>query len=160
MAKILVAYFSATGTTGVAATGLAKAIGADIYEIVPEVPYTNEDLDWRNEQSRSSVEMKDKKNSRPALGGAPVEDIQQYDKIFVAYPIWWYTSPVVINTFLESYDLAGKEIVLFATSGSTGLGSSVEDLEESAPGARIVEGAILNGVKSEAELMELAGKFV
>lgn len=160
MAKTLVAYFSATGTTGVAAKGLAKAIGADIYEIVPEAPYTNADLDWKNQESRSSVEMKDKKNSRPAIGSAPVENIQQYDKIFVLYPIWWYTSPTIINTFLESYDLSGKEIVLFATSGSTGLGSSVEDLEESAPGAHIREGAMLNGVSSEEEFKKIAEKFI
>lgn len=160
MAKILVAYFSATGTTGLAATGLSRAIGADLYEIIPEVPYTNEDLDWRNEQSRSSVEMKDKKNSRPAIGSAPVEDIQQYDKIFVLYPIWWYTAPSIINTFLESYDLSGKEIVLFATSGSTGLGSSVEDLEGSAPGAHITEGAMLNGITSEDGFKKVAERFI
>lgn len=160
MCKTLVAYFSATGTTGVAAKGLAKAIGADIYEIVPEVPYTNADLDWKNQESRSSVEMKDKKKSRPAIGSAPVENIQQYDKFFVLYPIWWYTSPTIINTFLESYDLSGKEIVLFATSGSTGLGSSVEDLEESAPGAHIREGAMLNGVSSEDEFKKIAEKFI
>ena len=160
MSKVLVAYFSATGTTGVAATGLAKAIGADTYEIVPEVPYTNDDLDWRNEQSRSSVEMKDKKNSRPAIGSAPVEDIQQYDKIFVAYPIWWYTSPSIINTFLESYDLSGKDIVLFATSGSTGFGSSVEDLEGSASGAHIKEGAMLNGISSAEEFKKIAEQFM
>lgn len=160
MSKVLVAYFSATGTTGVAATGLAKTIGADTYEIVPEVPYTNDDLDWRNEQSRSSVEMKDKKNSRPAIGSAPVENIQQYDKIFVAYPIWWYTSPSIINTFLESYDLSGKDIVLFATSGSTGFGSSVEDLEGSVSGAHIKEGAMLNGVSSAEEFKKIAEQFI
>ena len=160
MSKVLVAYFSSTVTTGVAATGLAKAIGADTYEIVPEVPYTNDDLNWRNEQSRSSVEMKDKKNFRPAIGSAPVENIQQYDKIFVAYPIWWYTSPSIINTFLESYDLSGKDIVLFATSGSTGFCSSVEDLEGSAPGAHITEGAMLNGITSEDEFKKVAEKFL
>ena len=160
MSKVLVAYFSATGTTGLAATGLAKAIGADTYEIVPEVPYTNDDLDWRNEQSRSSVEMKDKKHSRPAIGSAPVEDIRQYEKIFVAYPIWWYTSPTIINTFLESYDFSGKNIVLFATSGSTGFGSSVEDLKGSAPGAHIKEGAMLNGISSEEEFRKIARQFI
>ena len=160
MAKILVAYFSATGTTGVAATSLAKAIGADIYEIVPEVPYTNADLDWRDKNSRSSVEMKDKKNSRPAIGGNLIEDIQQYDSIFVLYPIWWYTSPSIINTFLESYNLTGKTITLFATSGSSGLGSSVEDLEGSAPGAHIREGVMLNGIRSEEEFKKIAEKFM
>jgi len=160
MTKILVAYFSATGTTGAAATELAKAIGADTYEIVPEVPYTEDDLDWRNEQSRSSVEMKDKKNSRPAIGSASVEDIQKYDKIFVAYPIWWYTAPSIINSFLESYDLSGKDVVLFATSGSTGFGSSVEDLKGSATGAQIKEGAMLNGVSSTEEFMKITEQFI
>lgn len=160
MAKTLVAYFSATGTTGAAAKKLAKAVNADVYEIVPEVTYTNADLDWKDQKSRSSVEMKDKKNSRPAVGSDPVENIQQYDNIFICYPIWWYTSPTIINTFLESYDLSGKNITLFATSGSTGLGSSVEDLEESAPGARIREGAMLNGVSSEEDFKKIAEKFI
>ena len=117
-------------------------------------------MDWRNEQSRSSVEMKDKKNSRPAIGSEPVENIQQYDKIFVAYPNWWGTAPTIINTFLESYDLAGKEIVLFATSGGSGLGKSVENLEGSATGAHITEGAMLNGITSEEEFKKIAEKFV
>ncbi|MBQ8914198.1 MAG: flavodoxin [Lachnospiraceae bacterium] len=160
MSKVLVAFFSATGTTGMAATSLAKSIGADLYEIVPEVAYTNYDLDWRNEQSRSSVEMKDKMNSRPAIGGEPVKDMAQYDTIFVAYPIWWYTAPTIINSFLESYDLSGKNIVLFATSGSTGFGSSVEDLEGSARGAYIREGSMLNGISSEDELKKIAEKFL
>ena len=160
MSKVLVAYFSATGTTGAAATSLANAIGADTYQIIPEAHYTSEDLNWKNEESRSSVEMKDKKNSRPAIGSAPVEDISQYDTIFVAYPIWWYTAPTIVNTFLENYDLVGKKIVLFATSGSTGIGSSVEDLEGSAKGATVLEGAMLNGVSSEEEFKKLAEKFL
>ena len=160
MSKVLVAYFSASGKTRVAATSLAKSIGADVYEIVPEVSYTNEDLDWRNEKSRSSVEMKDKKNSRPAIGSAPIEDIGQYDAVYVAYPIWWYTAPTIVNTFLESYDLSSKNIVLFATSGSTGFGSSVEDLQGSVSGAQIKEGAMLNGVSSEEEFKKIAEKFI
>ena len=124
------------------------------------MPYTNEDLDWRNEESRSSVEMKDKKNSRPVIGSTPVEDIWQYDNIFIVYPIWWYTCPTIINTFLESYDLSGKVITLFATSGSTGLGSSVEDIEESAPGAHIREGAMLNSISSDEEFKKTAEEFM
>ena len=155
MGKTLVAFFSATGTTGVAATKLAKAIGADVYEIVPKVPYTNEDLDWKDANSRSSIEMKQDVSGRPAIGGAPVENIDQYDNIFLCYPIWWYRNPTIINTFVESYDFTGKNIVLFATSGSTGFGSSVEALEGSAPGAHIREGAMLNGDKSAEELKKI-----
>ena len=160
MVKTLVAFFSATGTTGVVATRLAKVINADVYEIVPEVPYTNDDLNWKDENSRSSIEMKKDKSIRPAIGSPQINDIAQYDNIFVAYPIWWYTSPTIINTFLESYDLAGKNIVLFATSGSTGFGSSVESLEDSAPGAHIREGVMLNGKKSEDELKRIAERFM
>lgn len=160
MSKTLVAYFSATGITGAAATKLAKSVDADIYEIIPEVPYTSADLDWKDKESRSSVEMRDKKNSRPAIGSVPVKDIQQYDNIFVCYPIWWYTCPTIINTFLESYDLSGKTIALFATSGSTDLGSSVEDLTNSASGATVREGAMLNGVSSEEEFKSIAEKFI
>lgn len=159
MSKVLVAYFSATGTTGVVATKLAEVIQADCYEIVPAEPYTNADLDWRDENSRSSIEMKDK-SSRPAIGSDPIEDIDQYDTIFVAGPIWWYRLSTIINTFLESYDFTGKKIVLFATSGSSGLGNSVEELEGSAPGARIMEGSMLNGIKSDAELKKIAEKYI
>ena len=159
MAKTLVAYFSATGTTGVVATKLASAIGADTYEIVPEVPYTNEDLDWRDQNSRSSVEMKDK-SSRPAIGSEPVENMDQYDTIFLGFPVWWYICPTIINTFVESYDMTGKKIVLFATSGSSGLGKSAEELAPSAPGALVINGAVLNGVKSEEELKAFAEKYI
>ena len=159
MSKTLVAYFSATGTTGVSATRLAKVINADIYEIVPEKLYTNADLDWRDEQSRSSVEMKNPA-SRPAIGSDKIENMDSYENIFLCFPIWWYKSPTIMNTFLESYDLSGKTIVLFATSGSTGFGSSVEALEDSAPQARIVEGAMLNGIKSDDELKNIAERFL
>ena len=159
MANTLVAYFSATGTTGIAATNLAKAIGADLYEIVPEVPYTNDDLDWRNEQSRSSVEMKDE-SSRPAIGGDKIDNMDEYDVVFLGGPIWWYRLSTILNTFLESYDFAGKTIVLFATSGGSGLGDSVDELEDSAPGARILGGGILNGNMSETELKAFAERFL
>ena len=146
----LVAYFSASGTTAKAAKALAKASGADLYEIKPAVPYTSTDLNWMDKRSRSSVEMNDK-HSRPALADtdAPVAG---YDVIFLGFPIWWYTAPTIINTFLESYDFTGKTIVLFATSGGSGLGKSAAGLRPSAPGARIVDGRLLNGRLSENEL--------
>ena len=146
----LVAYFSASGTTAKAAKALAKASGADLYEIKPAVPYTSTDLNWMDKRSRSSVEMNDK-HSRPALADtdAPVAG---YDVIFLGFPIWWYTAPTIINTFLESYDFTGKTVVLFATSGGSGLGRSVAGLRPSAPGARIVDGRLLNGRLSENEL--------
>lgn len=146
----LVAYFSASGTTAKAAKALAKASGADLYEIKPAVPYTSTDLNWMDKRSRSSVEMNDK-HSRPALADtdAPVAG---YDVIFLGFPIWWYTAPTIINTFLESYDFTGKTVVLFATSGGSGLGRSAAGLRPSAPGARIVDGRLLNGRLSDNEL--------
>lgn len=146
----LVAYFSASGTTAKAAKALAKAADADLYEIKPAIPYTRADLNWMDKGSRSSVEMNDK-HSRPALADtdAPVAG---YDVIFLGFPIWWYTAPTIINTFLESYDFSGKTIVLFATSGGSGLGKSAAGLRPSAPGARIVDGRLLNGRLSENEL--------
>lgn len=146
----LVAYFSASGTTAKAAKVLAKAADADLYEIKPAIPYTRADLNWMDKGSRSSVEMSDK-HSRPALADtdAPVAG---YDVIFLGFPIWWYTAPTIINTFLESYDFTGKTVVLFATSGGSGLGKSAAELRPSAPGARIVDGRLLNGRLSENEL--------
>ena len=146
----LVAYFSASGTTAKAAKVLAKAADADPYEIKPAIPYTRADLNWMEKGSRSSVEMNDK-HSRPALADtdAPVAG---YDVIFLGFPIWWYTAPTIINTFLESYDFSGKTIVLFATSGGSGLGSTAAALQGSALGARIVSGRMLNGRVSENEL--------
>lgn len=148
--KALVVYFSASGTTAKAAKVLANAAGADLYEIKPAVPYTSADLNWMDKRSRSSVEMNDK-HSRPALADtdAPVAG---YDVIFLGFPIWWYTAPTIINTFLESYNFTGKTIVLFATSGGSGLGKSAAGLRPSAPGARIVDGRLLNGRLSENEL--------
>ena len=146
----LVAYFSASGTTAKAAKVLAKAADADLYEIKPAIPYTRADLNWMDKGSRSSVEMNDK-HSRPALADtdAPVAG---YDVIFLGFPMWWYTAPTIINTFLESYDFSGKTIVLFATSGGSGLGSTAAALQGSALGARIVSGRMLNGRVSENEL--------
>lgn len=146
----LVAYFSASGTTAKAAKALASAASADLYEIKPAVPYTSEDLNWMDKRSRSSVEMNDKQ-SRPALADteAPVAG---RDVIFLGFPIWWYTAPTIINTFLESYDFSGKTIVLFATSGGSGLGKTASNLQGSAPGARILDGRLFNGRLNADEL--------
>lgn len=146
----LVAYFSATGTTAKAAQALAEAAGADLYEIKPAVPYTSADLNWMDKRSRSSVEMNDKR-FRPALAdaNAPVDG---HNVVFLGFPIWWYTAPTIVNSFLEAYDFSGKTIVLFATSGGSGLGRAASDLQGSAPCAKIVDGRMLNGRLSEAEL--------
>jgi len=138
MGKTLVAYFSASGVTAELAERLAGAIGADLHEIKPEVPYTEADLDWMDPDSRSSVEMKDK-SFRPPISGR-VEDMEQYDAILVGFPIWWYVAPTIINTFLEGYDLNGKTVVPFATSGSSGMGATNEELAPSCPGAVLKEG--------------------
>lgn len=146
----LVAYFSASGTTAKAAKTLAKAVGGDLYEIKPAVPYTSADLNWMDKHSRSSVEMNDK-HSRPALADTAAP-IAGHDVIFLGFPIWWYMAPTIINTFLESYDFTGKTIVLFATSGGSGLGKSAAGLRSSAPGAKILDGRMLNGRQDEETL--------
>lgn len=146
----LVAYFSASGNTAKAAKALAKAAGADLYEIKPAVPYTGADLNWMDKGSRSSVEMNDK-NSRPALADTDAP-VAEHDVIFLGFPIWWYTAPTIINTFLERYDFSGKTIVLFATSGGSSLGSTAVALQSSAPGARILDGRLLNGRLNEGDL--------
>ena len=150
MRKILVAYFSASGVTASAAKMLAKAMDADLYEIMPEVPYTRADLDWTNKKSRSSIEMNDLK-SRPAIAGK-ISNMEEYDVIFVGFPIWWYVAPTIINTFLESYDLTGKTIIPFATSGGSGMGKTNENLLPSCQGATLLQGKMLNGKLSEKEL--------
>lgn len=151
MSKRLVAYFSASGVTKRAAETLAEAAGADIYEIVPEVPYTSADLDWMDKSSRSTAEMKDK-TSRPSIKDGNV-DIAGYDVLFLGFPIWWYVAPRIINTFLEKYDFSGKKIVLFATSGGSGFGNTAAELKGSvSASARIIEGKLLNGRVSKAEL--------
>ena len=157
MSKKLVAYFSASGTTANVAKNLAKAAGADLYEIKPAVPYSKADLNWMDKQSRSSVEMRDK-SSRPALADTDA-NIADYDTIFIGFPIWWYVAPTIINSFLEAYDFSGKKIVLFATSGGSGFGKAVASLQPSASKATIVEGAILNGRPNEAKLKAFADKF-
>ena len=146
----LVAYFSASGTTAKAAKALANAAGADLYEISPAIPYTGADLNWMDKRSRSSVEMNDQ-HSRPALADTDAP-VAEHDVIFLGFPIWWYTAPTIINTFLERYDFSGKTIVLFATSGGSGLGSTAAALQSSAPGARILDGRLLNGRLNEGDL--------
>lgn len=154
MSKKLVAYFSASGVTARAAKNLSEAIGADIFEIKPAQPYTRADLDWNNNKSRSTVEMNDE-TSRPQIA-EKISDISDYDTIFLGFPIWWYTAPHIINTFLESYNFSGKEIVLFATSGGSTLRGIATKLKKSCPGAEILEGRMLNDIPSKAELKNWA----
>lgn len=149
----LTAYFSAGATTARAAKALAKAAGADLYEIRPAVPYTRADLNWMDRNSRSSVEMNDR-HSRPALADPKIPiAMDKYDVIFLGFPIWWSAAPTIINTFLESGNFTGKTIILFATSGGSGLGQSAANLRPSAPGADIVNGKVLNGRLSEESLI-------
>ena len=157
MSKKLVAFFSASGVTAQAARSLADAAGADLYEIKPAVPYTNADLDWMNKKSRSSIEMSDKA-SRPAIADTDAH-VADYDVVFVGFPIWWYIAPTIINTFLERYDFSGKKIVLFATSGGSGFGKAVSNLQPSAPNAKIIEGKVLNGRHDKTSLAAWAAQF-
>ena len=131
MNKSLVAYFSASGVTKGVAVKLAKVINGDLYEIKPEQPYTSDDLNWMNKNSRSSIEMKDK-SSRPAISGR-IDNMEDYDIVYIGFPIWWYVAPTIINTFLESYDFSGKTVIPFATSGGSGLGNTVSELKTSRP---------------------------
>lgn len=150
MSKTLVAYFSASGVTARLANTLAAAVDGDLYEIKPVVPYTGSDLNWNNSRSRSSVEMNDPA-TRPAIA-APVADMGQYDTIFVGFPIWWYEAPRIVQTFLESYDLSGKTVVPFCTSGGSGLGKAPAVLQKSCPAAKLVAGKRLSGSASASEL--------
>lgn len=150
MSKSLVAYFSATGVTAKAAAKMAKAASADIYEIKPEVKYTKADLNWMNKHSRSSVEMNNK-SIRPAIITGDI-DLAPYDTIYLGFPIWWYVAPTLINTFLEAYDFSGKRIILFATSGGSGFGNTLAELQPSAPSAEFTEGKLLNGIITERKL--------
>ena len=148
MAKKLVAYFSAGGTTKKIAEQIAEAGNADLCEITPKVAYTTADLNWMDKKSRSSVEMSDKKY-RPEIMKKKM-DMSSYDEILLGFPIWWYVAPTIINTFLETYDFSGKKIVLFATSGGSGFGNTVKELQSSASDAVITEGRLLNhGTKQE-----------
>ena len=156
MSKKLVAYFSASGITRNVAKMVAEAAGADLYEIIPKEAYTKADLNWMDKKSRSSVEMTDKK-IRPEITDTDAK-IAEYDEIFLGFPIWWYVAPTIINTFLEKYDFTGKKIVLFATSGGSGFGNTVKELQTSAPGAQFVEGKLLNHANKK-EIEELVTEF-
>ncbi len=150
MSKKLVAYFSASGTTARAAKQLAKAAEADLYEIAPETPYSAADLDWTDKNSRSTKEMNDPDFFPPIAGEVP--NTEEYDVLFLGFPIWWYTAPSIIKTFLKGCQLSGKKIVLFATSGGSSLGSTAEKLKPFCPGADIKGGKMLNGALSEGSL--------
>ena len=153
MTKNLVVFFSATGTTKRVAENLAAAIDGDLYEIKPEVPYSNADLNWMDKNSRSTVEMKDL-NSRPKIS-ADNFSTDSYEIIFLGFPIWWYVAPTIINTFLEKHNFSNKKIVLFATSGGSRFGRTVENIRSSvAYSTEIIEGAILNSNPSPEELKE------
>ena len=157
MSKTLVAYFSASGTTAKVAKKMAEAIGADLFEIKPETPYTGADLNWQNKNSRSSVEMNDR-SSRPAIA-VKAADMPQYDVVFVGFPVWWYREPSIIDTFMESYDFAGKTVIPFATSGGSGLGDSAANMQKLAKGAKVVNGKRFSGNASAAELKAWAGQW-
>ena len=150
MSRKLVAYFSASGVTAKVAESLSEAIGADIYAIEPKIPYTKADLNWMNKNSRSSVEMKDP-NSRPEIAELR-DNMEEYDMIFVGFPIWWYVAPTIINTFLESYDLSGKTIIPFATSGGSGMGKTNEKLQPSCPNSTLLEGKVFKATVTKEEL--------
>ena len=157
MSKALVAYFSVSGITARLAERLASATGADLHEIQPAQKYTAEDLDWTNKKSRSSVEMNDK-SFRPAIADK-VENMDQYDVIYVGFPIWWYVAPTIINTFLEAYNLEGKKIIPFATSGSSGMGRTNGELEASCKGADLMDGKRFHADAGIDELKAWAEQF-
>ncbi|HIX59845.1 MAG TPA: NAD(P)H-dependent oxidoreductase [Candidatus Blautia gallistercoris] len=141
--KTLVAYFSASGVTARTAKEIADAVHADLYEIRPAQPYTSADLDWMDKKSRSTVEMNDP-GSRPAIA-QPIQDMEQYDTILIGFPVWWYVEPRIVDTFLESYDLSGKTLIPFATSGGSGIGRAEKSLQEHCPKGNWKRGQLLNG---------------
>lgn len=157
MTKALVAYFSASGTTMDVASRLARVTDSDLFAIVPANPYTSADLNWHDKQSRSTREAADP-SCRPAIT-SKVEHIEDYDTIFLGFPIWWYVAPAIIKTFLESYDLTSKTVVLFATSGGSGMGKTASILRASAPCAKIVDGGTLNNA-SNADLEKFAARYL
>ncbi len=153
--KILVAYFSCSGTTEAAARELAAETGADLYEIKPAKPYSRADLDWNDRSSRSSVEMRDP-SSRPAIAG-DIPDMGQYEQVFIGFPVWWYIAPTIINTFLESCDLSGKTVIPFATSGGSGIGNCEKNLRAAYPEIGWKSGKLLNGRISKSMLDQWLG---
>ena len=157
--KKLVAYFSASGVTKAVAEALAKTANADLFEIMPETPYTKADLNWMDKKSRSSVEMRDP-SSRPAIAGK-ISSMNDYDVIFIGFPIWWYVAPSIISTFLESYDFSGKTIVPFCTSGSSGTGKTEDGLKALCPGSvKWRPAKLLNGRIKKEQLEEWVNSLV
>ena len=145
--KVLVAYFSASGTTKGVAQQLAEVTGGTLHEIKPAKPYTDADLNWNDKQSRSSVEMQDKK-SRPAITGK-LTNMKEYNVVYVGFPIWWYTCPTIINTFMEAYDFQGKTVIPFATSGGSSIKKACDDLKSAYPNINWKEGKLLNRASKE-----------
>lgn len=158
MSKVLVAYFSASGVTAKVAERLAGETGAGLFEIEPESPYTDADLDWQDKSSRSTVEMNDRK-SRPAIRSR-VEDMDQYETVFVGFPVWWYREPSIIDTFMETYDFSGKTVVPFATSGGSPIGDSGKNMQALAPGAKVVAGKRVRADISGKELGRWASEWI
>ena len=150
MSKSLVAYFSASGKTSILAKTVSSAVSGDLYQIVPQEPYTSADLDWTNKNSRSSVEMNNK-SFRPQITGT-LPDLSQYDTVYICFPIWWYVAPTIINTFLESFDLDGKTVIPFATSGGSGMGNTNSELAPSCKGANLKNGKVFSPYASEDEI--------
>ena len=150
MSRKIVVYFSASGVTAKVAENLSEAIGADLSEIQPKIPYTKADLNWEDKSSRSSVEMNDH-SSRPEIMSV-LGNMEEYDTIFVGFPIWWYIAPTIINTFLESHDLTGKTVITFATSGGSGMGDTNAKLQQSCKGAKLIEGQVFKPDVSKADL--------
>ena len=142
MSRILVAYFSASGVTARAAKQIAEAVGADLYEIRPAEPYTSADLNWMDRKSRSTIEMNDPA-CRPAIA-EPVERMEQYDTVFVGFPVWWYVEPRIVDTFLEGYDFSSKTLIPFATSGGSGIGKAEKSLQDHCPAASWKRGKLVN----------------
>lgn len=147
MSKTLIAYFSASGVTARAAKEMAEAVGADLYEICPEQPYTSADLDWMDKKSRSTAEMNDP-DCRPAIAGT-VQNMEQYETVFIGFPVWWYVEPRIVDTFLESYDFSGKTLIPFATSGGSGIGQAEKSLREHCPKASWKPGKLVNSGAAE-----------
>ena len=158
MSKALVAYFLAGGVTAKVARKLADGTGADLFEIKPETPYTADDLNWRNSKSRSSIEMEDR-SSRPAIA-EKLDNMADYDVVFVGFPVWWYREPSIIDTFMEQYDFTGKTVIPFATSGSSGIGDSGRNMQELAKGAVVVEGKRFSALVTENKLAAWAKEWV
>ena len=158
LSRILIAYFSASGVTGGVAKKLASVLGADIFEIVPERPYTKDDLDWMNKKSRSTVEMKDR-SCRPAIAFS-VPDMEKYDTVFVGFPVWWYREPSIIDTFMEAYNFDGVKIIPFCTSGGSKIGDSAKNMQALAPGANVLQGERIPARAAADDLKRWAERFI